>query len=133
MSAAIVAYFSPTPGSFWGNTFFGVPYSIAVVVVPAVASICAAIGCVTVFRKWANPPFGPWARGFRVGLVSFGLYAAFHVVAYTLASVVHGGLWGLAGGATFSLAMVVFGCGAFLPAVCAVMAACEWLSSYVAP
>lgn len=133
ISAAVVAYFSPRPGSSWGNTFFGIPYSIAIIAVPAVASASAAFARITVFRKWSNPPFGPWARGFRVGLVSFGLYAIFHVIAYTLSSVVHGGFWGLADGAAFGFAMFVFGSVFFLPPVCAVMAACEWLSSHVAP
>jgi hypothetical protein len=67
-SFAVVWYFSPQPGSYWGETFFNLPYSFALWFVPLV---CTASG--VGFSFLALKPQECSSQHFRLGAKVAGL------------------------------------------------------------
>ena len=134
LGAVVVWWFSPVPGSFWGNTFFEVPYSIATVAVPVAAAMSAAMASWLILRrqKWRHRLL--FLRGLAIGVVAYGFYAATHVLAYVAFSLLRGvePAAALEGSLWFALAFVFFGGITFMPFCCAMAVLCEWLANRVA-
>ena len=139
LATGIVAYFSPAPASFWGNTFFGIPYPLARIAVPVSAATCAAIGSYLVRRTRFHPPYKLWVRAILISCAAFGTYALLHTVAYIAFALVRystNGEWPFVfivfvEGLVFGLTFLFFG-SVFLPLAWVISAMCEWLSSRVA-
>ena len=137
-AAGIVYLFTPEAHSFWGDTFFGIPFSIALVAVPAVAALCAACACIFEIRHPLSLPRRIWVRALRISLVAFFIYAACHITVYTCFAIQRatdfsGVGWALAEGIAFGFALLIFGTICFVPVLFAVATVCEWASSHVAP
>ncbi|MBI5483894.1 MAG: hypothetical protein HY888_05480 [Deltaproteobacteria bacterium] len=77
MSLTIVLYFSPTPHSVWGVTFFGIKYSLAIWVVPVSSGVITAI---VFFYMSKRPSLQEKCirTGALGGLMSFIGYALVH-------------------------------------------------------
>ncbi|HZZ91026.1 MAG TPA: hypothetical protein VFE23_00585 [Usitatibacter sp.] len=133
LGAGVVCIFSPAPGSFWGNTFFGVPYRIAIFAVPLVAAGSAALARIIVSRKFGRSTV--IRRGLLVGTIAFVLYGLAHTVAYAGFAVYRtseGALSAIAGAAWFGAAMLMFGGLFFLPVCCAISVFSEWIGDRIA-
>ncbi len=131
VAGAIVGYFNPVPGSFWGNTFFGIPYSIAVLVVPLAAATCAATASWIVRRRLSLGKRGAISRGTAIGAIAFLLFSIFHAVAWAITDLSNGGGLGLAAVTLVTVPFATILGGLFIlpvmPVCCAVAVACEWL------
>jgi hypothetical protein len=137
-AATIVYLFSPETHSLWGDAFFGIPFSLAMVAVPGVAALCAAWACAFDIHHPLSLPRPIWIRALRISLYAFFVYSACHVVAYTCFAIqravdLSGLGWALAEGIGFGFALLFFGTMCFWPLLFAVATFCEWVSSHVAP
>ncbi len=134
LAAAIVWRFAPISGSVWGDTFFGIPFQVAVVAVPVAAALSAAMGSWIVSGHPMLRPAGVWLRGAAIGVVAFAIYSLIHTLSYTAFALYRGTEvhWALAGGASFAVAMAIFGGISFMPLCCITAVACEWLGGKIA-
>ncbi len=134
LGAAIVLWFSSVQGSFWGNTFFELPYPFAFVSVPIAATVSAALASwlISGASTWRHRGFV--VRGLAIGIVAFSLYAAAHTVGYFGFALLRGiePSDALTGGLWFSLAIILFGGMFFIPLCCAMGVLCEWLAKRIA-
>jgi hypothetical protein len=134
LASAIVWHFSPAPGSFWGNTFFGLPYAIATIIVPLAAAASAGTACWVTRRKSSLARRGVIARGVAIGVIAFALYGLFHVIANVVVELLGGvglqlALMGIVG---LGLAIAFFGGVFIMPICCIVAVGCEWLAGKIA-
>jgi hypothetical protein len=134
LAGAIVGYFSPVPGSFWGNTFFGIPYSIALFAMPLAAAACAAAACWLIRRRPTLANRGAVVRGVLIGAIAFLLFAILHGVASAIVALFNGEGVRLAvvAMATIPPATALFGGIFIMPICCIVAVACEWLAGKIA-
>jgi hypothetical protein len=119
LGAILVALFSPRGGSFWGNSFFGLPYNKALLLVPLFATVSAALATLLVLRTPSHRTRSPIWRGLRIGSLAFLFYFAFHVAAHAtfndiVVSIAFAGL------------LAVFGGIFFMPICCLVAVAIEF-------
>lgn len=77
MSLAIVLYFSPSPHSIWGATFFGIKYSFAIWAVPVSSGVITAIVFLYLSKR-PNLKEKCIRTGALGGLVTFIVYALVH-------------------------------------------------------
>lgn len=118
-SILTVLYFSPNPGSVWGNTFFGIPYSLAVWVVPVICGILAVLVSHHLLRRdsWKKQRI---RLGLAVATLCFLAYAFLHVLlaafvgrsespSLLLAILLFGGLFILPVSMAFSIVASVLG------------------------
>jgi len=134
LAAAVVWVFAPISGSVWGDTFFGIPFQVAVLAVPAAAAISAAVACWIVQGRVSRRPDNVVFRGAAIGAGAFAIYSLLHTLSYT-AFALHRGTeihWVLADGASFAGAMILFGGISFMPLCCIAAVACEWLGGKIA-
>jgi hypothetical protein len=126
--------FAPISGSVWGDTFFGIPFQIAVIAVPVAAGISAALACWVIQSRAALRPKNVVLRGAAIGVGAFAIYSLIHTLSYTAFTLYRGTEmhWALAGGASFAGAMVLFGGISFMPLCCITAVACEWLGGKIA-
>ena len=78
-SITLVYFFEPSLHSFWGVTFFGIKYSVAIWAVPISSGLVTATVFTLLLRRsdWKEK----WVRtGILGGLASFLIYAFIHVV-----------------------------------------------------
>jgi hypothetical protein len=134
VASAVVMYFSPVPGSFWGNTFFGIPYSMALVGVPLAAAGCAAAACWLSRRSPRFASRGALSRGISIALIAFLIFSIVHGVASSVISLLTGaGMQAaLMALVTVPLATVFFGGLFILPICCVVAVVCEWMAGQIA-
>lgn len=134
LAAAVVWLCAPMSGSVWGNTFFGIPYHVAVIAVPAAAAISAALACWVVQSRAALRPENVVFRGAAIGVGAFASYSLIHTLSYIAFAIYRGTEmhWALAGGVSFAGAMVFFGGISFMPLCCITAIACEWLGGKIA-
>lgn len=120
LGAFFVVCFAPLPGSFWGNTFFGIPYQDAVALVPLAAAGCpAALAAFLILRNPTNHQRSPFRLGVGIGSLAFVFYFLFHVSAYATVN-------GISESGAFASALALFGGIFFLPVCCLVSTATEF-------
>lgn len=79
-SLAIVLLAHPRPSSFWGPTFFAIPYTFAIVFVPFTVTALASIFTARILRD--DPAFNRHFRlGIAVGGLTFFSYGIAHAIA----------------------------------------------------
>jgi hypothetical protein len=121
-----VLYFSPVPGSFWGDTFFEIPYPLAIWAVPISCGSLAVLVSYWFLRndRWRK-------RRVRLGLT----VATFSFLAYAMLHVLLASFAGGFGVVSLLPAMILFGGIFFLPVslVLSVIASFlgSWLSAHV--
>lgn len=115
-SLAVVQFFSLQAGSFWGETFFNLPYSFAIWFVPVA---CGVLGSASAFAVLKNEECSK--KHIRLGVVVAAMSFLGYGLAHAIALVVIGSV-SLA--AAFFVAFLVFGGLVFFPvaAVFAVLA-----------
>ena len=127
LGASLVVGFAPLPSSFWGNTFFGIPYQVAVALVPLATAGCAALAAFLLLRNPTNRQRSPFRLGVGIGSLAFVFYFVFHVSAYAAVR-------GIAESGAFAGALALFGGIFFLPVCCLVSMATEFAARrYAAP
>ncbi len=117
-----VALFTPRTGSFWGNTFFGIPFQIAVALVPLATASSAALGAFLVIRNPTNRQRSPLQLGLGIGTLAFMFYYVFHIFTYAF-------LNGFAETGIFAFAFALFGGIFFLPICCCISVATEFATN----
>ena len=121
LGTLFVLVFHPQEGSVWGPTFFGVPYGLAVWLIPVAAAASAAAGCLLVLRDPDRHDLPVFRFGLGVGVLAFLFYAGLHI------SLFLGSTRDIELTLSFMLALAVFGGLLVLPLLCLVSGAIELL------